>query len=130
MAILTGFNPYPKTKTIALRDGAAAKAYLTTASAGYIVGRQRVPGVTQTVDGKTTHAPAAGAVVWLTDLQAEYELAQGHVTLLDPQPKSNSKEDVAAAIAQQGQPAAAAPASPAAPASASAPSAPAPATSN
>jgi hypothetical protein len=129
MAIVTGFNPYPKTKTIALRDGAAAKAYLTTASAGYIVGRQRVPGVTQTVDGKTTHAPAAGAVVWLTDLQAEYELAQGHVTLLDPQPKSNSKEDVvAAAIAQQGQPAAAAPASPAAPASA--PSAPAPAASN
>jgi hypothetical protein len=107
MAIVTRFNQAPK-KTIALKGTGSPKAYLTTEAAGFHVGRQRMPGVTGAANGKPTHVPKVGAVVWLSDLQAQYELAQGHVTQMDPQPKSNSAEDVAAALAAQ--PAAAAPA--------------------
>lgn len=99
MALVPSFNQTPKKNAIALEGTGALKAYRTTASAGFIVGRQRVAGVTETVNGETTHRPSVDAVVWLSDLQAEYELAQGHITLLNPQPRSTSKEDVAEALA-------------------------------
>lgn len=105
MAIVTRFNQAPKKKTIALAGTGSPKAYLTTAAAGFHVGRKRVPGVTETTNGKPTHVPKVGAVVWLSDLQAQYELAHGHVTLMNPQPKSASADDVAAALAAQPEPA-------------------------
>ncbi len=106
MAIVTSFNRAPKKNTIPLKGTGNPKAYLTTAQAGFVVSRQRVAGVTSTANGKTAHKPKVGAVVWLSDLQAQYELSHGHVALMSPQPKSNSAEDVAAALAEQ-QPAAA-----------------------
>lgn len=91
MAIVSRFNPYPAKKTVSPGEHGAKKAYKTTATAPFTISRQRVPGVTRTEGGATTHVPAAGATVWLTELQAEYELAQGHVELLDPQPDEDGE---------------------------------------
>lgn len=78
------------------------QAYVTTAAAGWWVARQRVPGVYgQNAAGETTHEPTAGHVLWLTDVAAQYDVAQGAIVLMSPQPKSRSAADVAAAISSQ-----------------------------
>lgn len=77
--------------------------------------RASAPGVHgQDAKGATTHTPAVGAVIWLTDQAAQYPLSQGEITLMSPQPKSAAASDVEAAVAARAS--AAAPATPAAPA--------------
>jgi hypothetical protein len=110
----------PKQQKLATPAPGPKKAYQTTASAGWFVARQRIPGA-YGVDagGKTTHTPVVGSVIWLTDQAAQYPLRQGEITPMSPQPKSNSAADVQAAIAAQAAATAApAPTSAAAPASA------------
>lgn len=77
-------------------------AYMTTGSGGFWVARQRAPGVHGEKDGKPTYAPAAGHVLWLTRLQAQFDLARGAIVLMNPQPASRSDADVAKAVAAQG----------------------------
>lgn len=78
------------------------QAYVTTAAAGWWVARQRVPGAYgKNAAGEATHEPVVGHVLWLTPVAAQYEVAQGAIVLMAPQPKSRSASDIAAAIAAQ-----------------------------
>ncbi len=88
MAIISNFNRAPQKQGITLDAGGAKKAYSTTALAGFTVARQRVPAVTETVNGQTTQVPQVGAVLWLTDAEAFYELSQETIELMDPQPSA------------------------------------------
>lgn len=89
----------------AAADPGPKKAYMTTAKAGWWVARQKVPGEFshETVNGETTttHTPKVGHVLWLTAVQAAYDLSQGAIALMNPQPASSSVADVEAAIAAQ-----------------------------
>ncbi len=97
------------------------RAFITTSSAGFWVARQRIPGENaQDANGAPTHLPKVGHVLWLTDMEAQYELSQGAIALMDPQPRSEATADVdKAPAAQKGAPAQT-PASAAAPAAQSA----------
>jgi hypothetical protein len=75
MAIVTHFNRAPK-QSHTLSHGGDAQAYEVIASTMVSVGRRRVQ---------------PGAVVWLTPLQAAYELNAGHIALMKPQPPAGTK---------------------------------------
>jgi hypothetical protein len=90
MAIVTHFNQAPRKRGIALAGHGAKRAYVTTPLAGFSVASRKIPGVTSTANGETTHVPKVGAVLWLSDLEAGYELAHGTIVLMEPQPTSES----------------------------------------
>lgn len=57
------------------------KSYVTTDRAGYVVAGQRIPPVYEG-EGETRFVrPAIGHPLQLTELEAEYELAQGTIKL-------------------------------------------------